>query len=141
MPEHARGQLVSTDTPIRAVVIRGEYTAQPRTGHDAVRIGAFAALVPQPGHDRRMRTIGSQWLQNLREFEFRARRRRHPSAHHRSMREVDESEVRSRLRRRLRLTDRDAVHQAHSYDVPEIIALPIAAGSPNYLEWIAASVR
>ena len=36
---------------------------------------------------------------------------------------------------------RDAVLQAHSYDVPEIIALPIAAGSPNYIEWIAASVR
>jgi len=36
---------------------------------------------------------------------------------------------------------RDAVLKAHSYDVPEIIALPIMAGSPNYLEWIAASVR
>jgi periplasmic divalent cation tolerance protein len=36
---------------------------------------------------------------------------------------------------------RDAVLKAHSYDVPEIIALPITAGSPNYLEWIAASVR
>ena len=26
--------------------------------------------------------------------------------------------------------------QRHSYDEPEIIALPIAAGSPGYLRWI-----
>lgn len=26
----------------------------------------------------------------------------------------------------------------HSYDVPEIIALPVTAGLPAYLEWIAA---
>jgi periplasmic divalent cation tolerance protein len=36
---------------------------------------------------------------------------------------------------------RDAVHQLHSYDVPEIIALPIAAGSRAYLDWLAASVK
>jgi periplasmic divalent cation tolerance protein len=35
---------------------------------------------------------------------------------------------------------RDAVRKLHGYDVPEIIALPIAAGSRDYLEWIAASV-
>jgi periplasmic divalent cation tolerance protein len=34
-----------------------------------------------------------------------------------------------------------AVHQLHSYDVPEIIALPIAEGSVDYLDWIAESVR
>lgn len=27
----------------------------------------------------------------------------------------------------------------HSYDVPEIVALPIVAGSADYLGWIAAS--
>jgi periplasmic divalent cation tolerance protein len=32
---------------------------------------------------------------------------------------------------------RDAITKAHSYDVPEIIALPIAAGSEKYLAWIA----
>ena len=36
---------------------------------------------------------------------------------------------------------RDAVRKLHSYDVPEIIALPIAAGSRTYLDWIAASVK
>ena len=29
----------------------------------------------------------------------------------------------------------------HSYQVPEIIALPIAAGSSDYLKWINTSVR
>jgi periplasmic divalent cation tolerance protein len=33
------------------------------------------------------------------------------------------------------------VHRLHSYDVPEIIALPIAAGSRDYLSWISDSVR
>lgn len=35
---------------------------------------------------------------------------------------------------------RDAVKRLHSYDVPEIIALPIAEGSPDYLKWIADCV-
>jgi periplasmic divalent cation tolerance protein len=34
-----------------------------------------------------------------------------------------------------------AVRKLHSYEVPEIIALPIAAGSRAYLDWIAASVK
>jgi periplasmic divalent cation tolerance protein len=36
---------------------------------------------------------------------------------------------------------RDAVREMHSYDVPEIIALPIAAGSRSYLDWIEESVK
>src|ERR1700689_3718245 len=36
---------------------------------------------------------------------------------------------------------RDLVRELHSYEVPEIIALPIAAGSRAYLDWIAASVK
>ena len=36
---------------------------------------------------------------------------------------------------------RDAVRKLHSYEVPEIIALPIAAGSVAYLDWIATSVK
>jgi periplasmic divalent cation tolerance protein len=36
---------------------------------------------------------------------------------------------------------REAILRAHSYDVPEIIALPVAAGSKRYLEWIAESVK
>ncbi|MGO9640430.1 MAG: divalent-cation tolerance protein CutA [Candidatus Acidiferrales bacterium] len=36
---------------------------------------------------------------------------------------------------------RDAIRRLHSYDVPEIIALPIIAGLPAYLAWIEDSVR
>jgi uncharacterized protein involved in tolerance to divalent cations len=36
---------------------------------------------------------------------------------------------------------RDAVRKLHSYEVPEIIALSIAAGSRTYLDWIAESVK
>ncbi|MFQ5681301.1 MAG: divalent-cation tolerance protein CutA [Candidatus Omnitrophota bacterium] len=30
----------------------------------------------------------------------------------------------------------DAVRKVHSYDLPEIIALPIVAGEKGYLEWV-----
>jgi periplasmic divalent cation tolerance protein len=30
--------------------------------------------------------------------------------------------------------------KVHSYDVPEIVALPISAGLPEYLDWLRASV-
>ena len=33
------------------------------------------------------------------------------------------------------------VKSLHSYDVPEIIALPIIEGSKNYLRWMNASLR
>jgi len=33
-----------------------------------------------------------------------------------------------------------AVQKIHSYDVPEIIALPILAGSQPYLDWMATQV-
>ena len=33
------------------------------------------------------------------------------------------------------------VKEIHSYDVPEIIALPILAGSNDYLEWIDKEVK
>jgi periplasmic divalent cation tolerance protein len=35
---------------------------------------------------------------------------------------------------------RAEVEKLHSYSVPEIIALPIVDGSPNYLAWIAESI-
>jgi periplasmic divalent cation tolerance protein len=35
----------------------------------------------------------------------------------------------------------DAVKKSHSYDVPEIIALPIIGGSREYLDWIDEAVR
>jgi periplasmic divalent cation tolerance protein len=31
---------------------------------------------------------------------------------------------------------RSEIERLHSYDVPEFIALPIAAGSPKYLAWL-----
>lgn len=33
-----------------------------------------------------------------------------------------------------------AIRKLHSYDLPEIVALPIAAGSRDYLDWISRSV-
>jgi periplasmic divalent cation tolerance protein len=38
-----------------------------------------------------------------------------------------------------RLSER--VREIHSYDVPEIIALPIIEGSPPYLDWLKASLQ
>jgi periplasmic divalent cation tolerance protein len=34
-----------------------------------------------------------------------------------------------------------AVKKIHSYSIPEIIALPIIGGSPDYLEWIDGEVK
>ncbi len=33
------------------------------------------------------------------------------------------------------------VKELHSYSVPEIIALPVIAGLPSYLEWVRDSTR
>lgn len=34
-----------------------------------------------------------------------------------------------------------AITALHPYELPEIIAVPLAAGSPGYLQWISAGVR
>lgn len=34
-----------------------------------------------------------------------------------------------------------AIKALHPYELPEIIAVPLAAGLPGYLDWISASVR
>ena len=34
-----------------------------------------------------------------------------------------------------------AILERHSYSVPEVICLPVEAGSPGYLDWILASTR
>ena len=34
-----------------------------------------------------------------------------------------------------------ALRERHPYEVPEIIALPVAAGLPAYLGWVAAETR
>jgi periplasmic divalent cation tolerance protein len=35
----------------------------------------------------------------------------------------------------------ETVKREHSYEVPEIVALPVAGGSAEYLSWIATEVR
>ena len=39
--------------------------------------------------------------------------------------------------RRLFPRVREAIRELHSYDVPEILALPVEAGDPAYLRWMA----
>jgi periplasmic divalent cation tolerance protein len=34
-----------------------------------------------------------------------------------------------------------AVEKAHSYELPEVVALPIVAGSVNYLTWLSSNLR
>lgn len=34
-----------------------------------------------------------------------------------------------------------AIQELHSYDVPEILALPVAAGSAAYLTWLQSELR
>jgi len=36
---------------------------------------------------------------------------------------------------------RDKILELHSYDIPEIIAIPIAAASDEYVAWLTESVR
>jgi len=36
---------------------------------------------------------------------------------------------------------RAAIRELHSYEVPEVLALPIERGDPAYLEWLARSVE
>lgn len=35
----------------------------------------------------------------------------------------------------------DRVRALHSYDVPEIIGLPVTVGNPTYLEWLEEATR
>jgi len=54
-----------------------------------------------------------------------------------------ESEVLLLLKTRAALFARlrDRTRQLHSYEVPEIIALPIAAGDESYLAWLQAETQ
>jgi len=36
---------------------------------------------------------------------------------------------------------RDTIRELHTYELPEVIALPIAVGEEKALEWIASSVK
>jgi len=33
------------------------------------------------------------------------------------------------------------IKELHSYDIPEVIAVPIIAGLPSYLDWISTVIR
>jgi periplasmic divalent cation tolerance protein len=35
---------------------------------------------------------------------------------------------------------RSALEQAHAYDVPEVLAVPVVAGAPNYMNWLEAQL-
>jgi len=36
---------------------------------------------------------------------------------------------------------RAALEKLHSYEVPEILALPVVDGAPNYLSWLEGSLK
>ena len=46
-----------------------------------------------------------------------------------------------KTRRDLYLTVEQAIRELHSYQQPEIIAVPIVAGSEGYLAWLADAVK
>lgn len=35
----------------------------------------------------------------------------------------------------------EKLRAAHSYEVPEVLALPVCAGSANYLEWLRGNLK
>jgi periplasmic divalent cation tolerance protein len=35
---------------------------------------------------------------------------------------------------------RAALEKAHSYEIPEVIALPVVDGAPNYLNWLSTNL-
>lgn len=53
---------------------------------------------------------------------------------------VREQEWRIDFKTRGELVDRltARIDELHDYDTPEIIAVPVTAGSPAYLEWVSA---
>jgi periplasmic divalent cation tolerance protein len=55
----------------------------------------------------------------------------------------DEPEVLCIMKTRSNLFEslRDRVREMHSYEVEEIIALPIVAGNPPYLDWIRENTQ
>ncbi len=46
-----------------------------------------------------------------------------------------------KTQRRLFSTIETKIRELHSYEVPEIIALPILAGSQPYLNWISENIK
>jgi len=52
-----------------------------------------------------------------------------------------EWQVWAKTRRKLYDRVEEAIRRLHPYDVPEILAVPIVAGSQSYLAWLAGEVR
>lgn len=71
--------------------------------------------------------------------------------HHQPIRSVfrwqgaiqEEREVRVALHTRVSLVEliTERVQQAHPYDVPCVLALPILRGNPAYLDWVLAETQ
>ena len=63
------------------------------------------------------------------------------SIYHWEGKRCDEAEVLCLMKTRLDLFSalRDRIATLHPYQVPEIIALPLAAGSAPYLDWVCQS--
>ena len=55
--------------------------------------------------------------------------------------EAEESLLIAKTRAELFPEIMNLVKQTHSYEVPEIIALPITQGNPDYLSWISKETR
>jgi len=36
---------------------------------------------------------------------------------------------------------RKTIEEMHAYEIPEVLALPVVDGAPNYLEWMSANLR
>lgn len=55
----------------------------------------------------------------------------------------DEAEARVAVHTRVALVPQivERANREHPYDVPCVIALPVIAGNPAYLEWVAAQTR
>lgn len=55
--------------------------------------------------------------------------------------ESDEALIVAKSKLNLMEEIQEAVKEKHSYDVPEIIALPVKSGLPRYCKWIDESVK
>jgi periplasmic divalent cation tolerance protein len=54
--------------------------------------------------------------------------------------EEDEKLMLIKTSRRLFPQVREAIRELHTYDVPEVLAVPIEAGDESYLAWLAESL-
>ena len=101
----------------------------------------FIVVFVTTGNDQEASTIG----QILVNEKLAACANRIPNLHsifHWKGELCQEDEVILLLKSRQDLLDRiiRRVKELHSYEVPEIIALPIIGGSEDYLQWIEASL-